>query len=138
MIYIIIIFIVIFFIIINKKYKENFQEILELKKVSEPQELQKGLMFVKKLDKNKGMLFDFKKTKKNSIWMKNTYIPLDVLFLDENYKILGFIENTEPLSLKSISIDNESRYVVELNAGTVKDYNIKENEILQFKEISSL
>ena len=85
----------------------------------------KGLMHRKDILKhNEGMLFPME-YKYNSMWMKNTYIPLDVIFLDENMRILGHIENTVPLSLESISIDKKSNNVLEMNSGSVKKFNMK-------------
>ena len=85
----------------------------------------KGLMFVKEpLYSRYGMLFDMG-YKVNSMWMKNTFIPLDVIFLDKNMNIIGFKENNQPHSLKSISINKPSKYVLEMNAGTVKNFNLK-------------
>ena len=82
----------------------------------------KGLMYVKEpLNRYYGMLFDMSLDKKNhSMWMKNTFIPLDIIFLDENMNIIGYKENNEPHSLKSISINKLSRYVLEMNGGSVK------------------
>ena len=87
----------------------------------------KGLMNVKEpLWNNNGMLFDMSDRPKNhSMWMKNTHIPLDIIFLDENMKIVGFKENNLPHSLKQISINKPSRYVLEMNAGSVKKNNLK-------------
>ena len=85
----------------------------------------KGLMHRKDILKhNEGMLFPME-YKYNSMWMKNTYIPLDVIFLDDNMRILGNIENTVPLSLESISIDKKSNNVLEMNSGSVKKFNMK-------------
>ena len=82
----------------------------------------KGLMYVKEpLNRYYGMLFDMSLDKKNhSMWMKNTFIPLDIIFLDENMNIIGYKENNEPHSLKSIMINKPSRYVLEMNGGSVK------------------
>ena len=76
--------------------------------------------------------------KNHSMWMKNTYIPLDIIFLDENMKIVGFKENNLPHSLKQISINKPSRYVLEMNAGSVKDNNLKINDKLFFMNIKYL
>jgi len=94
----------------------------------------KGLMYIKKpLWNNNGMLFDMADRPKNhSMWMKNTYIPLDIIFLDENMKIVGFKENNLPHSLKQISINKPSRYVLEMNTGSVKKNNLKIGEKIFF------
>ena len=92
----------------------------------------KGLMYVKEpLHSRYGMLFDMG-YKVNSMWMKNTFISLDVIFLDKNMNIIGFKENNQPHSLKSISINKVSKYVLEMNAGTVKKFNLKKGDKIYF------
>lgn len=102
---------------------------LKLKKVSTKEDLRKGLMFREKpLLNNQGMLFDFPITTIHSMWMKNTFIPLDIVFLDENYYIKGFYKNAKPHSLKSIKISEPSKYVIELNAGDIDRLKLKINQ----------
>ena len=79
-----------------------------------------GLMFRTKLKKNEGMIFDFGETKPVSMWMKNTYIPLDMIFISEEGKILDFIENAKPLSETILTPKFAARYALEVNGGTVK------------------
>ena len=100
----------------------------------------RGLMFQRKsMHNNYGMLFDmYHEPKIHSMWMKNTYIPLDIFFLDEDMKIIGFKENNEPHSLKSIMIDEPSRYVLEMNGGSRKRFNLKEGDTINFIEKSKM
>ena len=100
----------------------------------------KGLMFERKpMNNNYGMLFDIAPLPKiHSMWMKNTYIPLDIFFLDENMKIIGFKENNEPHSLKSIMIDKPSRYVLEMNGGSKRRHNLKIGDKINFIEKSKI
>lgn len=72
-----------------------------------------------------GMLFDFGQPSPVSMWMKNTYIPLDMLFITEAGEIQSIRENTTPLSTDIISSTGRVRYVLEVNAGTVERMNIK-------------
>ncbi|MBP5698034.1 MAG: DUF192 domain-containing protein [Alphaproteobacteria bacterium] len=89
------------------------------------QELQKGLMFVKQLPQDQGMLFDFGEARKISMWMKNTYISLDMLFIDCALKIVDIHENTKPLSLELITAVAPVCYVLEINGGEVKSHDIQ-------------
>ena len=99
-----------------------------------PEELQDGLMYRKhKLDKHEGMLFPMEK-QINSMWMKNTYIPLDIIFLDEKKRIIGYVIDAEPLSEKSLSIDKPSNYVLEMNGNSVFDLDMKIGDIIYFME----
>ena len=78
------------------------------------------MSFRKYLNKEEGMLFE----NINSVWMKNTYIPLDVIFLDENYRVVGYVTDTVPLSLDNIKIDKKSQHLLEVNSGFIKNNKI--------------
>jgi uncharacterized protein len=94
----------------------------------------KGLMHRKiPLKYDEGMLFPMD-YKNNSMWMKNTYIPLDVIFLDDNMRILGYVFDTVPLSLESISINKKSNNVLEMNAGSINNFNMKIGDKILFVE----
>ena len=100
------------------------------------EELRDGLMHRKqKLGNNTGMLFPMKK-QINSMWMKNTYIPLDIIFLDSKKRVVGYIEDAKPLSEKSLSIDKESSYVLEVDGNTISKQNIKIGHAILFKEVN--
>lgn len=93
-----------------------------------------GLMYrKKKLKKNQGMLFHTG-LKVSIFWMKNTFIPLDVLFLNKKGKIIGYKEKNKPHSLKSISIGKRSFYVLEMNAGWVKKNKVKVGDKIKIRK----
>ena len=71
-----------------------------------------------------GMLFDYGENKVISMWMKNTFIPLDIIFLDSNYNVIHYHKNATPHSLEGLSSKTESYYAIELNAGSIDDLNI--------------
>ena len=96
------------------------------------EELKEGLMNRKFLTFNQGMLFNFPILDNHTLWMKNTLIPLDAIFLDENKKIIGLIENMEPKSENIRSINKKSKYIIEINGGSIDKYNIKLDDILKF------
>lgn len=85
----------------------------------------RGLMFRDQLDENAGMLFLFDRMARQSFWMKNTRIPLDMLFIDEHGEIVGIVENAEPFTLSSRGVSRSSRYVLELNGGTCRRLGIR-------------
>ena len=90
-----------------------------------PEEQAKGLMFRKQLPEGQGMLFDFHREQPTSFWMKNTYVPLDMIFIRADGRILRIAENTEPHSTKIISSGGLARGVLEVAAGTAQKYGIQ-------------
>jgi uncharacterized membrane protein (UPF0127 family) len=84
----------------------------------------RGLMFVRELPQQNGMLFIYRDTALHSMWMKNTYIPLDILFIRGDGTVSSVARNTEPLSLRSIRATEPVNYVLELNAGVTQRLSI--------------
>lgn len=91
---------------------------------SEPQR-ERGLMFRRYLPQNRGMLFDFGTERPVMMWMKNTYLPLDMIFIGRTGKIVGLAKNTEPLSEKIIPSGAPACGVLEVNAGTAQRIGLK-------------
>ncbi len=87
----------------------------------------RGLMHVRHLPEFTGMLFRYTQPNIRSMWMKNTYISLDVLFIREDGTISNIAANAEPLSLKSISSTEPVSYFLELNAGVTLRLHINTN-----------
>ncbi|MGQ0507237.1 MAG: DUF192 domain-containing protein [Myxococcaceae bacterium] len=77
----------------------------------------RGLMWRKELANGKGMLFIFPREAIQSFWMRNTLIPLDMIFITKDQRIAGIVENTNPMSLQSRSVQVASVFVLEVPAG---------------------
>jgi hypothetical protein len=90
-----------------------------------PAQMEQGLMFRRKLAPDAGMLFVFKTPSKASMWMKNTYIPLDMLFIDPEGRVINIAERRVPQSLDTIGAAAPARAVLELNGGTAQRLGIK-------------
>ena len=84
----------------------------------------KGLMYRKELPEGRGMLFDFHRDQEVSFWMQNTYIPLDMIFIRGDGRILRIEENTEPLSTRMIPSSGPVRAVLEVIGGTSRKLGI--------------
>jgi uncharacterized membrane protein (UPF0127 family) len=89
------------------------------------QERATGLMYRKELAEGRGMLFDFSPEQQVSMWMKNTFIPLDMIFIRSDGRILRIAENTEPHSEKIISSGGLAKGVLEVIGGTARKYGIQ-------------
>ncbi|MBV8776946.1 MAG: DUF192 domain-containing protein, partial [Alphaproteobacteria bacterium] len=88
-------------------------------------QMEQGLMFRRTLAPDAGMLFDFTRPTNVTMWMKNTLIPLDMLFLDERGRVFDIHERAVPMSTDVIAAKGPARYVVELNGGTAARLGIK-------------
>jgi uncharacterized membrane protein (UPF0127 family) len=87
-------------------------------------ERERGLMYRKSMPISHGMLFDFKQDQNVSMWMKNTYIPLDMIFILSDGRIWRIAGNTTPLSERIISSGGPVRAVLELNGGAARRFGI--------------
>jgi uncharacterized membrane protein (UPF0127 family) len=85
----------------------------------------RGLMFRRSLAPDRGMLFDFARVEPVSMWMKNTYVSLDMIFIRPNGTVARVAENTEPLSTRTVSSGEPVLAVLEVVAGTAKRLGIK-------------
>ena len=88
------------------------------------QERAKGLMFRRSLPEKHGMLFDFGDERRITMWMRNTYISLDMLFAGEDGVIVHVAERTEPFSERVIGPERDARYVLEIKGGTARKLGI--------------
>jgi hypothetical protein len=85
--------------------------------VREEKDRNRGLMYRRTMGADHGMLFDYDPPVDIAFWMKNTYIPLDIIFIDAEGRIIRIAENTTPLSLDHIPSGGPARGVLEINGG---------------------
>jgi uncharacterized protein len=103
----------------------NGVQVFSVEMATTEQEKETGLMYRKELADGKGMLFDFSPEQQVSMWMKNTYISLDMIFIRADGRILRIAENTEPMSTRIIPSGGLAKGVLEVIAGTAKKYGIE-------------
>lgn len=104
----------------NKKYK--------VKEAKTPEEREKGLQGVKELPEDEGMLFYFDEPTKVSMWMKDTLIPLDIIYINQDQEV-SYVYEAEPEDEKLVTVD-KTLYVLEVNRGS----GIKEGDELDFED----
>lgn len=92
----------------------------------------RGLMWRRKMEENQGMLFVMEQQEIQSFWMLNTYIPLDIIFVDEQRQIVTIRSNTQPQSLDPVTSDQPALYVVEVNAGYCRKNGISVGDRIEF------
>jgi uncharacterized protein len=84
----------------------------------------RGLMFRRELAADTGMLFVFQETSDRSFWMRNTLIPLDIIYLGDDRRVVGIVANAEPRSETPRSVGKPSRYVVEVAGGEAAAHGV--------------
>jgi uncharacterized protein len=117
-----------------KKDIKNIISKIDIEIADNDEKAQQGLMYRKSMDENRGMLFIFPKPAVHSFWMKNTLISLDIIFIDENKKIIKIHKSTTPLSTKDLPSGGPTLYVVEVNAGYTDKFSIKEGDLINFRK----
>ena len=90
----------------------------------------RGLMFVRDMPETTGMLFIYEEIDIRSIWMKNTYIPLDIVFARDDGSVINVVRDATPQTLNSNRSTEPARYVLELNGGTTRRMAIGTNSKL--------
>nr|WP_319397621.1 DUF192 domain-containing protein [uncultured Carboxylicivirga sp.] len=95
-----------------------------------------GLMYRYSMLDKQGMLFIMEREDQQSFWMKNTYISLDIMYVDKDYKIVQIHKYTEPLSEQPIPSIKKAKYVVEVNEGYCDQFKIKEGDFVRYNRIT--
>ena len=101
----------------------------------DPASQERGLMFRKEVPPDTGMLFVFPTESPHVFWMKNTLVPLDMLFLSRSRKVVGIIENAEPLTLTPRDPHVPAQYVLEIAGGTAFARGIKVGDVADFENL---
>jgi len=95
-------------------------------------ETTQGLMFRRSMPDSCGMIFVMKENEPHSFWMKNTYIPLDIIFIDESKKIVTIQSNTTPFSEAEVPSYEKAKFVLEVNAGYCKRKGIEKGNLVKW------
>lgn len=98
-------------------------------------QIQTGLMYRKSMQNNQGMLFIFPEEAPRSFYMKNTEIPLDIIFIDSKNKVVSIQKNAQPLDESSLPSEGPAQYVLEVNAKLTDSWNLKKGDSISFTKI---
>ena len=107
--------------------------VFKVEMATTPQELAFGLMFVRKLPVDQGMLLVYDPPEPASIWMKNTFIPLDIVFISPNGRIESIRYGAKPHNLEAMTSKGTVGAVLELNAGVVRILGIGPGDLVRHK-----
>jgi uncharacterized membrane protein (UPF0127 family) len=123
--------------VVTLKNAQGQEVLVRVEVAATSREREQGLMHRKHLDPDAGMLFVYPFDSMQSFWMKDTFIPLDIIFIGNNRRIVGIAQNTKPLSLERIQVDTPSRFILEVNAGFAKKRGIREGSQVRFSGIGA-
>ncbi len=117
---------------IFKKETDSLLVKLDIEIAETDYETQTGLMYRKGMETKQGMLFIFPDVNRHSFYKKNTEIPLDIIFIDENFKIASFQENAQPLDESGLPSIVPVKYVLEINAGLSEKWLLEIGDKIEF------
>jgi uncharacterized membrane protein (UPF0127 family) len=98
-------------------------------------EQRQGLMNRASLPEDAGMLFLFDESEDHSFWMMNTLIPLDMIFIGDDGRVVGIVERAEPLSTQPRGVGAPSRYVLEVNGGWARAHGVAKGDRVRFENV---
>lgn len=117
---------------ILKKDTDSILVKLDIEIADTDYDIQTGLMYRNTMQANQAMLFVFKDVNTRNFYMKNTHIPLDLIFVDQNKTIVSFQKNAKPLDETSLPSNAPAQYVLEVNAGKVDYWQVSIGDQLKF------
>lgn len=103
-----------------------------------PAQTQQGLMYRRELDRDAGMLFLFPRSRHQTFWMRNTYLPLDMIFITSEMRVLGVVEDATPETDDARAVDGVSQFVLEVNAGFAREHGIGPGTLVRFENVPAL
>lgn len=116
--------------------REGREAAFQVEVADTPTKRELGLQYRKELAADRGMIFLFPASSLHSFWMKNTPLPLDMIFIGSDRKIAGIVEQTVPFSLEPRSVGAPSQFVLEINGGLSKRLGIRAGDAVRFEGIT--
>jgi uncharacterized membrane protein (UPF0127 family) len=116
--------------------REGRDAVFQVEVADTPAKRELGLQYRKELAADRGMIFLFPAPSVQSFWMKNTPLPLDMIFIGSDRKIVGIVEQTVPFSLDPRSVGRPSQFVLEINGGLSKRLGIGAGDAVRFEGIA--
>ncbi|MCZ4319330.1 DUF192 domain-containing protein [Aequorivita viscosa] len=105
---------------------------LDIEIADDEYQTETGLMYRHSMAENQGMLFVFQNMQPRSFYMKNTYIPLDIIYLNREKEIVSIQKNAKPLDQSSLPSEGASQYVLEVNAGLSDKWKLKKGDKISY------
>jgi uncharacterized membrane protein (UPF0127 family) len=121
-------------VIVSTKSGKEYAARVEI--ADTPAKREMGLQYRRELADDQGMLFLFPAEETLTFWMKNTPIPLDMIFIGSDLKIVGIVRDAVPFSTTTRSVGVPSRFVLEIKGGLAKQKGIEVGDAVRFEGVS--
>ncbi len=115
-----------------KASNDSLVATLDIEIADDDYQTQTGLMYRKSMAANHGMLFIFSDTDYRSFYMKNTEIPLDIIYISEDRTIVSIQKNAKPMDETSLPSEGPAKYVLEVNAGLSDEWQLIKGDKIEF------
>ncbi|MEM8887931.1 MAG: DUF192 domain-containing protein [Bacteroidota bacterium] len=122
--------------LIDKESQEAIRQI-NIEIADDPESIEIGLMYRRNMSDSQGMLFIFPSSEPRSFWMRNTYISLDLIFIDSEQRIVNIQKNAPPMSDKSQPSTAPAQYVLEVIGGFSDKYGLEAGDLISFERIKN-
>ena len=123
-------------LMLKKAETDSIIKTLDIEIADDEYTTQTGLMYRTTLETNQGMLFIFPNVQMRSFYMKNTKIPLDIIYIDEDLTIVSFQKNAKPLDETSLPSEAPAKYVLEINGGFSDEWQLAIGDKISFTPIN--
>ncbi|NRR91736.1 DUF192 domain-containing protein [Winogradskyella undariae] len=120
---------------LNKATSDSIIKTIDIEIADDEYTTQTGLMYRTELETNQGMLFMFPDSQMRSFYMKNTKIPLDIIYIDENKTIVSFQKNAKPMDETSLPSEAPAKYVLEIYGGLSNVWNLNVGDTISFETL---
>lgn len=119
---------------LKKAHNDSVLVRLDIEIADNEFETQTGLMYRESMKEHRGMLFIFPDSRPRSFYMKNTRFPLDIIYLDDQSKVVSFHENAKPLNENSLPSNAAAKFVLEVNAGLVAKWQLEIGDSMTYSK----
>ena len=120
-------------LILKKAENDSIIQTLDIEIADDDYSTETGLMYRTKLETNQGMLFIFPDVQMRSFYMKNTKIPLDIIYIDKDKTIVSFQKNAKPMDETSLPSEAPAKYVLEINGGLSDEWQLEVGDKVSYE-----
>lgn len=120
---------------LKKAKTDSLLTTLDIEIADDDYSTQTGLMYRKSMETNQGMLFIFPNVDYRSFYMKNTEIPLDIIYIAEDKTVVSIQKNAQPMDETSLPSEGPAKYVLEVNAGLSDQWTLEKGDVMTFTKL---